>query len=158
MWGPEAETILALNERGQRPKKSTAPSGGTVGFGFDGDWFGLSGPLAATTTTRAVRRHVVPVDGACPKYAITHVYSASAMDVYDCMLNQTNIGNNNNKFFILQLLESNEAPMSFYVWTRWSGHRRERWRVRRHSGESPTDISHSSMFACDLSCSGVASV
>ncbi|XP_067854392.1 LOW QUALITY PROTEIN: protein mono-ADP-ribosyltransferase PARP3 [Heptranchias perlo] len=35
---------------------------------------------------------------------------------YDCMLNQTNIGNNNNKFYIIQLIE---AGGSYYCWNRW---------------------------------------
>lgn len=35
---------------------------------------------------------------------------------YDCMLNQTNIGNNNNKFYIIQLIESNKM---FFCYNRW---------------------------------------
>ena len=35
---------------------------------------------------------------------------------YDCMLNQTNIGNNNNKYYVIQLIEKNG---SYYFWTRW---------------------------------------
>lgn len=35
---------------------------------------------------------------------------------YDCMLNQTNIGQNNNKFYVIQLLETMGRH---YLWTRW---------------------------------------
>ncbi|ELK25071.1 Poly [ADP-ribose] polymerase 3 [Myotis davidii] len=35
---------------------------------------------------------------------------------YDCTLNQTNIGNNNNKFYIIQLLE---VSGGFACWNRW---------------------------------------
>lgn len=35
---------------------------------------------------------------------------------YDCMLNQTNIGNNNNKFYVIQVLLSGGQ---YYCWTRW---------------------------------------
>lgn len=35
---------------------------------------------------------------------------------YDCTLNQTNIGNNNNKFYIIQLLEDRGR---FACWNRW---------------------------------------
>ncbi|XP_061423027.1 protein mono-ADP-ribosyltransferase PARP3 isoform X2 [Lethenteron reissneri] len=35
---------------------------------------------------------------------------------YDCMLNQTNIGHNNNKFYIIQLIAGDGK---FYTWTRW---------------------------------------
>lgn len=38
--------------------------------------------------------------------------------VYDCMLNQTNIINNNNKFYVIQLLES-ESGGTYAVWNRW---------------------------------------
>uniref|UniRef100_UPI00398F2635 protein mono-ADP-ribosyltransferase PARP3 n=1 Tax=Pristiophorus japonicus TaxID=55135 RepID=UPI00398F2635 len=41
---------------------------------------------------------------------------ASIHEDYDCMLNQTNIGNNNNKFYIIQLIE---VSGSFYCWNRW---------------------------------------
>ncbi len=34
------------------------------------------------------------------------------------MLNQTNIGNNNNKFYIIQLLESDDKS-KFYFWNRF---------------------------------------
>lgn len=35
---------------------------------------------------------------------------------YDCMLNQTNIGHNNNKFYVIQVIKANQ---SFYSWNRW---------------------------------------
>ncbi|THD19940.1 Poly [ADP-ribose] polymerase [Fasciola hepatica] len=38
---------------------------------------------------------------------------------YDCMLNQTNIDANNNKFYIIQLLQNLKQPDRFLVWTRW---------------------------------------
>lgn len=38
---------------------------------------------------------------------------------YDASLNQTNIGANNNKFYILQMLQPRTAKTRFLVWTRW---------------------------------------
>ncbi|OCT85690.1 poly(ADP-ribose) polymerase family member 3 L homeolog isoform X1 [Xenopus laevis] len=35
---------------------------------------------------------------------------------YDCMLNQTNIGSNNNKFYVIQLITSKKES---YCWNRW---------------------------------------
>ncbi|XP_070814565.1 protein mono-ADP-ribosyltransferase PARP3 [Chaetodon trifascialis] len=35
---------------------------------------------------------------------------------YDCMLNQTNIGHNNNKFYVIQVIKVNN---SYYSWNRW---------------------------------------
>lgn len=51
------------------------------------------------------------VDDVCPLSS-----SASVHEDYDCMLNQTNIKQNNNKFYVLQLLEKGS---NYYVWTRW---------------------------------------
>ncbi|KAG8536786.1 hypothetical protein GDO81_025680, partial [Engystomops pustulosus] len=38
---------------------------------------------------------------------------------YDCMLNQTNIGHNNNKFYIIQLIHSTDKKPTYYCWNRW---------------------------------------
>ncbi|XP_037635658.1 protein mono-ADP-ribosyltransferase PARP3 isoform X2 [Sebastes umbrosus] len=35
---------------------------------------------------------------------------------YDCMLNQTNIGHNNNKFYVIQVVKEKN---SYYTWNRW---------------------------------------
>ena len=42
--------------------------------------------------------------------------SAAVWQDYDCMLNQTNIGKNNNKFYVIQLLV---VGTKYYVWNRW---------------------------------------
>ncbi|KAH6813942.1 polymerase [Perilla frutescens var. frutescens] len=39
-------------------------------------------------------------------------------DIYDAMLNQTNLGQNNNKFFVIQVLESDDGGR-FMVYYRW---------------------------------------
>lgn len=44
---------------------------------------------------------------------------ASAAEVYgdyDCMLNQTNIGHNNNKYYVIQVLKYGPT---YYTWNRW---------------------------------------
>ena len=52
-------------------------------------------------------------------YSLTqaHVYSEDE-EVWDAMLNQTNLKNNNNKFYILQLLKDNTAAR-YSTWFRW---------------------------------------
>ncbi|TMS19687.1 Poly [ADP-ribose] polymerase 3 [Larimichthys crocea] len=42
--------------------------------------------------------------------------SAEVYEDYDCMLNQTNIGNNNNKFYVIQVLSE---KASYFLWNRW---------------------------------------
>ena len=38
------------------------------------------------------------------------------VDDFDCMLNQTNIGHNNNKYYVIQVLQQGAQ---FYAWNRW---------------------------------------
>lgn len=39
-------------------------------------------------------------------------------EIYDAMLNQTNVGDNNNKFYVIQLLESDDG-LRYMVYNRW---------------------------------------
>ena len=52
----------------------------------------------------------IPVDDNCP------LKGAEVHEDFDCILNQTNIGANNNKFYVIQLLTKGGK---FYAWTRW---------------------------------------
>ncbi|KAM9066663.1 poly [ADP-ribose] polymerase 2 isoform X1 [Sarcophilus harrisii] len=59
-----------------------------------------------------------PVDPECTvKVGKAHVY-CEGDDVYDVMLNQTNLQFNNNKYYIIQLLED-DGQRNFSVWMRW---------------------------------------
>ncbi|NWV01266.1 PARP3 polymerase, partial [Upupa epops] len=53
------------------------------------------------------------IDGMCP---LSTVPSAQVYKDYSCTLNQTNISANNNKFYIIQLLQHDGA---YSVWSRW---------------------------------------
>lgn len=51
----------------------------------------------------------------------SHVPGASRYAVegdWDCMLNQTNIGQNNNKYYVIQMLR-NKGTNRLHVWNRW---------------------------------------
>merc|ERR1712062_94796 len=56
-----------------------------------------------------------PVDKRCPWYGSAEVLESDG-SVWDAMLNQTNIGSNNNKFYVLQVLKKGA---SYGFWTRW---------------------------------------
>ncbi|XP_062511613.1 poly [ADP-ribose] polymerase 2-like isoform X2 [Corticium candelabrum] len=72
----------------------------------------------ADTVKSVVFQGRAPVDSLCTsKQSKAHVYY-DAVDVWDTMLNQTNLKNNNNKFYIIQLLEEN-SKRSYSVWMRW---------------------------------------
>ena len=61
-------------------------------------------------------KSIVPVDVFCP------IQSSSAVvcdedGPWDAMLNQTNVGSNNNKYYLLQLLK--DSKTAYYTWFRW---------------------------------------
>ncbi|XP_058144700.1 protein mono-ADP-ribosyltransferase PARP3-like [Dasypus novemcinctus] len=58
-------------------------------------------------------KRIIRVDPVCP---LSRSASTQVHEDYDCTLNQTNIGSNNNKFYIIQLLEGDER---FSCWNRW---------------------------------------
>ena len=49
-------------------------------------------------------------------HLLNHLF-IQVVDDWDCMLNQTNIGHNNNKFYVIQLLK-NKSSGRFHVWNR----------------------------------------
>ncbi|KAI1730634.1 poly(ADP-ribose) polymerase catalytic domain-containing protein [Ditylenchus destructor] len=51
------------------------------------------------------------------KLGKAHVYK-DGNDIYDAMLNQTNIQNNNNKYFLMQVLED-DTGKNYSTWFRW---------------------------------------
>ncbi|KAA0719476.1 Poly [ADP-ribose] polymerase 2 [Triplophysa tibetana] len=55
-----------------------------------------------------------PVD---PEIGMAHVYS-EGNDVYEVTLNQTNLQFNNNKYYLIQLLQDDNANV-YSVWMRW---------------------------------------
>lgn len=59
-----------------------------------------------------------PVDQYVPGAAQYQVYS-DASDVYSTTLNQSNISANNNKFYILQVLQHESNPLNWMFFTRW---------------------------------------
>jgi len=63
------------------------------------------------------RKGLAAVDGDCPNADKFHVFCEGSL-VWDCMLNQTNIQNNNNKYYLIQLLEEDGAK-KYAVWMRW---------------------------------------
>uniref|UniRef100_A0ACB8EWT8 Poly [ADP-ribose] polymerase 2 n=1 Tax=Sphaerodactylus townsendi TaxID=933632 RepID=A0ACB8EWT8_9SAUR len=65
-----------------------------------------------------VKKGKAPVDPECSaKQGSAHVY-CEGDDVYDVMLNQTNLQFNNNKYYLIQLLEDDGAR-NYSVWMRW---------------------------------------
>uniref|UniRef100_A0A0R3RG07 Poly [ADP-ribose] polymerase n=1 Tax=Elaeophora elaphi TaxID=1147741 RepID=A0A0R3RG07_9BILA len=67
---------------------------------------------------KVIVKGVAAVDPECHELVgSAHVYTESN-NVYDALLNQTNAQYNNNKYFIIQLLES-DIEKRYWVWFRW---------------------------------------
>ncbi|KAH3770057.1 poly [ADP-ribose] polymerase 2-like [Dreissena polymorpha] len=78
---------------------------------------GRSGAKERPAVKTMVMSGKAPVDTECPLLGKAHVFYEGS-DVYDCMLNQTNVSNNNNKYFLIQLLEE-DSSKNYYTWFRW---------------------------------------
>ncbi|KAK7085917.1 Poly [ADP-ribose] polymerase 2 [Halocaridina rubra] len=79
-------------------------------------------PLPPTKSSGVERVVVVskgraPVDALCPIAKTAHVLEEDE-DIWDCMLNQTNIQFNNNKYYLIQILKDDSKNV-YSVWMRW---------------------------------------
>ncbi|TPX68181.1 hypothetical protein SpCBS45565_g03249 [Spizellomyces sp. 'palustris'] len=74
-------------------------------------------PVQEVKIVKAIKKGRAAVDHLCPVAKKCHVYE-NGTDVYDALLNQTEIKANNNKFYIIQVLEE-DAGRNYYLWTRW---------------------------------------
>uniref|UniRef100_A0AC35FQG0 Poly [ADP-ribose] polymerase n=1 Tax=Panagrolaimus sp. PS1159 TaxID=55785 RepID=A0AC35FQG0_9BILA len=72
----------------------------------------------ALKTAKKSNELFADVDEYCPGGDSKKVF-IEKNDVYSVMLNQTNIAQNNNKYFLCQLLESKVSSNSYYVFFRW---------------------------------------
>ena len=89
------------------PKKSTASKKSATGAEIE----------EAPKLKSVILKGKAPVDEKCPQASSYHVFSDSD-GVWDTMLNQADLKKNNNKFYIIQLLEK-DSGQDFRVWTRW---------------------------------------
>ena len=76
----------------------------------------VAAPAAKRLKTVLVKGRA-PVDDCCPVAAQCHVLD-DASGVYDAALNQTSIGANANKFYLIQALQA-DSGSPYYCWTRW---------------------------------------
>jgi poly [ADP-ribose] polymerase len=65
---------------------------------------------ASATPASSGKTFSIPVDASCT------LKGGAVHEDFDCILNQTNIGANNNKFYVIQLLSKGGK---FYAWNRW---------------------------------------
>ncbi|KIK99939.1 hypothetical protein PAXRUDRAFT_131012 [Paxillus rubicundulus Ve08.2h10] len=65
-----------------------------------------------------LKRGKAPVDPVS-SYVNTHLVYSDGTDVWDAMLNQTEVGSNKNKFYVIQLLHPIANDASCLLYTRW---------------------------------------
>ena len=61
----------------------------------------------------------VPIDDHFPLNKADYHVLENPSKIYSATLNQTNVMNNNNKFYILQILQSDPNINNCYFYTRW---------------------------------------
>ncbi|CAK9157267.1 unnamed protein product [Ilex paraguariensis] len=67
----------------------------------------------------ATKKGGAVLDNCLPDDIKAHYHVLQLQDeIYDAMLNQTNVGENNNKFYVIQVLESDDGGR-FMVYSRW---------------------------------------
>ncbi|NXP52117.1 PARP3 polymerase, partial [Heliornis fulica] len=98
------------SKRHAPPLKQTDGRGKKAKGGEEYDTW--SSTLAALKTAPK-EKPPATIDGLCP---LSTASGARVYEDYDCTLNQTNINANNNKFYIIQLLEHDGA---YSVWSHW---------------------------------------
>lgn len=121
--GKAASSAKASGGRNTKPKGAKGKRGGARGITVEEkentDTSNL--PKKSGEKTGVERVVVVKgraaVDALCPIAQRCHVYE-DGDDIWDCMLNQTNIQFNNNKYYLIQLLED-DSSKSYSVWMRW---------------------------------------
>ncbi|XP_008587853.1 PREDICTED: poly [ADP-ribose] polymerase 2 isoform X1 [Galeopterus variegatus] len=107
---PEDSPPAKKTPRCQRQKKKEPVAGGKAGKDRKED--------EKESVKALLLKGKAPVDPECTaKVGKAHVY-CEGNEVYDVMLNQTNLQFNNNKYYLIQLLED-DAQRNFSVWMRW---------------------------------------
>mmetsp|Transcript_12278 Transcript_12278/g.19337 ORF Transcript_12278/g.19337 Transcript_12278/m.19337 type:complete len:425 (+) Transcript_12278:36-1310(+) len=74
----------------------------------------------APAAAKPIKIKAPPVDDMCPGHEAMHIWiDPDAKAPWCAMTNQTNVGANNNKYYLLQLTQSNINSNEYYAWFRW---------------------------------------
>ncbi|XP_035402506.1 protein mono-ADP-ribosyltransferase PARP3 isoform X2 [Cygnus atratus] len=102
-----------MGPKRRAPPAPQPPGGGKKAKGREEEEEDTWGSTLVALKTAPKEKHPATIDGLCPLGAGT---GAQVYEDYDCTLNQTNISANNNKFYIIQLIEHGGA---YSTWSRW---------------------------------------
>ncbi|KAF8290414.1 putative poly(ADP-ribose) polymerase [Trypanosoma cruzi] len=107
-------TVKIIPAMGAAPAAATAPPAAT---NVGGNSLTPATDITGAKVQQMLRKDRGVVDSFSGKVDTCHVYE-KGNDVYQCTLNQTHFSANNNKYFIIQLLED-DAESIYHVFTRW---------------------------------------
>ncbi|KAM3728837.1 Poly [ADP-ribose] polymerase [Dirofilaria immitis] len=93
---------------------------------------------------KVVVKGIAAVDPECELVNTAHVYTEFD-DVYDALLNQTSTQHNKNKYFIIQLLES-DISNQYWVWFHWG---RVGYKGQTSLNPCDTNLSQAKRLFCD---------
>lgn len=115
-----ASAAAAAPSSSKSTAKSKPPAKTSKKKPANGSAAAAAGDAADNSSIRTVvLKGKAPVDSLCElKIGKAHVYFEGAI-IYDAMLNQTNLQRNNNKFYLIQLLEDDGPKKNYSVWMRW---------------------------------------
>lgn len=102
---PVAATAPVVPKRGAPSGDKKEPAGGVKKTKSD------------EVLVKVVTKGGAAVDSLVPNKDSYRVFQDSGK-IYSATLNQSNLGANNNKFYIIQILQ-NEANSNLFVWNRW---------------------------------------
>ena len=75
-------------------------------------------PVEEKKMVTAIRKGRAAVDVECPRAKDCHVFE-EGNKVWTVTLNQADLKNNANKYYIIQLLQSDSSQNQYFVWNRW---------------------------------------
>lgn len=115
--GNASDTLVAASTTTTSRKRQRAPEDDENDVDLPGPTNLKKSKVMHKAGQKAKSRTVnIPVDEHCPSKSKYKVYIDDDGMIFDATLNQTNSGNNNNKFYRLQLLSDGRG---YYTWTRW---------------------------------------
>jgi poly [ADP-ribose] polymerase len=78
----------------------------------------VTAPASDTKMVTQLKKGRAAVDQECPQDKTCHVFD-DKVKVWTATLNQTSLTKNANKYYIIQLLQSDTEANKFWVWNRW---------------------------------------
>eukprot|EP01156_Anaeramoeba_ignava_P002449 Anaeramoba_ignava/a218427_146.p1 GENE.a218427_146~~a218427_146.p1 ORF type:complete len:748 (-),score=248.10 a218427_146:142-2385(-) len=115
---PKDEKILTLKERPlKKETKENLAKNARTSSQEESSEYESEDEKIDNGKKKVIKKGGVVIDEECPIAEEYHVYR-EGNEVYDSMLNKTNIESNQNSYYILQLFK-HDSKKKFHVWAKW---------------------------------------